>query len=539
MNLFIGNISFMTWGHVAIMISSTVLLLACSKRRRDHFPMAPGKLPLIGHALALADSDKFSAVITKWIAGIGRKEGVFEFNLLGNRWIVLCSTETIMACMKLRPFKIQRAKLLTRAIQSLHGDGLFASEGDQWRQERRIVAPALNHNHVRDFFPSIQLVAQRLIAKWNKVVDEKRDVQAANIDMTAFALDVVGLTILGIDLDTLNHPDTQLAKDVLELFRITMVRTLAPFAYWKTPIVGSYLDGFRQGMQRIVETLTSKVRECRKRKANAEIDGTDITSNTFVEKIIDISEGENARFTNQQVVGNLVIILAAATDTSSNTVSFSLWELANDLELQEELYQEVAEYMQNGKKTPNDVTMDDALECFPRIRSFLFEMLRLKGPGPFLFFEPVESMDFLGKKVDPGDILVTAGPAYPHDPNVKSEVPLGPNGEPPTEFCARRWLSTASSEEEKKDDGSNSQRPKLITPSNREAGFLAFGYGLRICPGRMYAHVEMVTIMVHVLFNFHIAAAKDCPKMTLVSRFTETFAEDLKLTLTKRDNGNE
>ncbi|KAL3934174.1 MAG: hypothetical protein SGBAC_010049 [Bacillariaceae sp.] len=552
------NLDNLTWGHVAVLVTSVIFVLVATKRRRSHFPMAPGKLPLIGHALALADSDMFHSVVKGWAAKVGTKEGIFEFNLLGKRWIVLCSTESVMACMKLRPFKMIRAKILTRSIDSLNGDGIFSSNGDQWRRERRIVAPALNQNHVRDFFPSIQLVSKRLVHKWTKAksADETVDIPAANLDITAFALDIVALSILGMDINTIHHPESQLAKDVMELFRITFLRTLAPIPYWKIPIIGSHLDGFCDGNKRIVKTLTSKVQEYRKRKAE-ETNGTTTTTTTtngttsnnkrnnqtFVEKIIDIAEGEKVQLNDEQVVGNLLTVFVAATDTSSNTVSFSLWELANDLVLQDELYQEVVEYTQGGKKSLDDLTMEDALECFPRLRSFLFEMLRLKGPGPFLFFEPAKTMNFLGKTIDPGDVLVTVGPAYPHDPaTTKCEVPFGPNGESPQAFCPRRWLTTQSEEEEEKkqdddahdDDDSTTLRPKLITPSNRQAGFLAFGHGLRVCPGKMYAHVEMTTIMVHLLHNFRITPAKDCPKMTVVSRFTETFAEDLKLTLASR-----
>ncbi|CAJ1969066.1 unnamed protein product [Cylindrotheca closterium] len=532
----------LTCGHVAILaVSVMFLLVASQRRRRDHFPMAPGKLPLIGHALALADSDKFYSVIQEWIAGVGQQEGIYEFNLLGKRWIVLCSTESVMACLKLRPFKMIRAKILSRSIDSLNGDGIFSSNGDQWRRERRIVGPALNQNHVRDFFPSIQLVAKRLVQKWTKAAAQKVDIPAANLDMTAFALDIVALSILGLDINTIHHPENQLAKDVEELFRITFLRTLVPIPYWKIPIIGPYLDGFREGNQRIVATLMSKVQEYRKRKANDDTSIDNAKNQTFVEKIIDISEGEKVKLNDEQIVGNLLTVFVAATDTASNTVSFSLWELANDLALQDELYQEVIEYTNgSGKRSLDDLTMEDALECFPRLRSFLFEMLRLKGPGPLLFFEPVESMEFLGKTVEPGDVLVTVGPSYPHNKKTtKSEVPFGPNGEPPQEFCARRWLTTEPQEEKKEDVSPTciiGFRPKLIVPSNREAGFLAFGHGLRVCPGKMYAHVEMVTVMVHLLHNFRITPAKDCPKMTVVSRFTETFAEDLKLTLTSRGN---
>lgn len=525
----------LTWAHAAALAVSTVFLLVASRRRRDTWPMAPGNLPLIGHALDLADSDESVTVIKKWVATVGQKEGIFEFRLFGQRWVVCCSTETVMAAFKLRSTKFIRSKILTRSIDSLKATGVFTSEGDQWRKERRIVGPALNQQHVKDFHPSIQTVSQRLVEKWTNIMNKDESVPAANHDITAAALDIVALTILGIDLNTLSHAETQLAKDMLEFFRIIIVRTLAPIQYWKIPIIGPNLDGFRDGNKRIVDTLTRKVQEYRESKAKAEASKNDEDKNQiFLEKIIDISESEKVKFSDKELVGNLLTMFAAGTDTTSNTISTAVWHLANDLELQDDLYQEVVDYLQESNKLPGDLTLEECLDCFPRLRSFLFEILRLKGPTPNNFLEPAEKMEFLGKTIDRGTIVFIVGTSYPFDKNTQSEVPLGPNGEPPQEFCARRWLSTESSasDEEKKDD--IIRRPKLIFPSNREGGFMAFGHGLRACPGRKYAEGEMTTMMIHLLYNFSFNPAKDCPPLRLVTRFTETLDKEMKLNLRPR-----
>jgi len=61
--------------------------------------------------------------------------------------------------------------------------------------------------------------------------------------------------------------------------------------------------------------------------------------------------------------------------------------------LQDELYKE----MLRLDKDLDDLTMEDVLECFPRLRSVFFETLRVKGPAAFLFLERTETLNFHGK----------------------------------------------------------------------------------------------------------------------------------------------
>ena len=65
------------------------------RRRCDRFPIAPGYIPFLGHALSLSDSDEFLNVLNKWTTQVGRN-GVYEFSLFGKRWVVLCTADSFM-----------------------------------------------------------------------------------------------------------------------------------------------------------------------------------------------------------------------------------------------------------------------------------------------------------------------------------------------------------------------------------------------------------------------------------------------------------
>ena len=82
----------------AIPVAISIVLITILLQKwwgSEHFPVAPGGLPFIGQTLSLVNTDEFLVVINKWARDVG-KEGVFEFSLFGQRWVVLCSADVLM-----------------------------------------------------------------------------------------------------------------------------------------------------------------------------------------------------------------------------------------------------------------------------------------------------------------------------------------------------------------------------------------------------------------------------------------------------------
>lgn len=218
--------------------------------------------------------------------------------------------------------------MLANAMASLDADGVFTAEGDKWKKERRIVAPALNKKHVEDYLPSVKLVARRLIKKW-----ETKTEVVASVDAHSCGLDVAALSILGADFDSLNDPDCAMGSALRKMFEVTFLRAMAPIHYWNIPFIGQKLDGGEKCMRTIHETTRSLVEKCRERNAMNQ-EGSQDGNTTFLEKVIALSEGENSKFSDYQVIANLIAVIAGGTDTSGNTLAFCLWELAHNKILQ-------------------------------------------------------------------------------------------------------------------------------------------------------------------------------------------------------------
>jgi cytochrome P450 len=65
-------------------------------------------------------------------------------------------------------------------------------------------------------------------------------------------------------------------------------------------------------------------------------------------------------------------------------------------------------------------------------------------------------------------------------------------------------------------------------------GYLTFGHGLRICPGKELAHMEAVVCVAHVLRAFSLALPDGHPHVKSHTKFTQRPDREISLLLTPR-----
>ncbi len=225
-----------------------------------------------------------------------------------------------------------------------------------------------------------------------------------------------------------------------------------------------------------------------------------------------MSDSENAKMAGERVAGNLVTLILAGTETTSTTLAGCLWEIANNLKLQSELHKDIS---QSGIDLEN-LTFCDVMNGFPRLYSLLYEVLRLKGPAPAIFLEPGERIKIQGELIEPGTMIVAMLRTFGEE--AASEIPTGPKGEGPEQFCPRRWLIAQNGT-----SGQCDGQLAVMNPSNKHCGYMPFGHGVHVCPGAQLAKIKVITGLFCILQKFELSLIPKHPPIRLVSRFTETF----------------
>lgn len=83
-------------------------------------------------------------------------------------------------------------------VALLLGNGLMVSEGEFWKQQRRMIQPAFNYESLGPVAEVIASVNSRLLDKWQRAAEAKEGVNVTR-DVSAMALEVVLRFIFGSD----------------------------------------------------------------------------------------------------------------------------------------------------------------------------------------------------------------------------------------------------------------------------------------------------------------------------------------------------
>jgi cytochrome P450 len=510
-----------------------------SLQKKRPWPFVPGWIPLLGHMHQVGSIRNMATKFEEWADKYGSETGVYEMDLTGDKFITVCREDTAMELLKLRPFVLQRQLKEREALNSIGGTGLFAAEQDQWKMEHKLVRPALNHSNVQEYLDVMSQMADRLVKKWSDQCDETTTtattfVRNIQVDLGNIAADSISVTTLDQDFDFLNHPESREAQDVQKLMGAFILRAFSPFAYWRVPVIGQYLDGTGFAIDRVSKMMNQVIRNYERDhasssgssngdgKGNGE-ESKDASSGssskkTFLSKLYDVMHSEKTKLSHERVIGNIVTLFLAGTDTTSKTLAFALYLFARDTELQKQLQTEVAGV---DLKT---ATLQDLFERLPRLKSFLHEVHRMYGV-PFIALQADREVTFCGTKLPKGTNFMLLMKYIGNQKGAPSkDVPLGPNGEVPSEFCSTRYLVKDP------DTGHLS----TLTPSTKAGGFMVFGHGMRSCPGRTYSEAFSYLLLASLLQTFNVELAPNHPEPKM--EFDIVMVPDcgVSLQLTKR-----
>jgi cytochrome P450 len=186
-------------------------------------------------------------------------------------------------------------------------------------------------------------------------------------------------------------------------------------------------------------------------------------------------------------------LFLAGTDTTSKALLTAFYLLAENEELQHQLRLEA------DGVTLQDTDINGLFSKAPRIKSLLHEVHRCYAT-PLIGLEVTQPIPYGGSTLPAGSIALILS-HYINETN--PDVPLGPNETPPTEFDPQRWLVV--------EGGS-------VTCPAPGTGFVLprFGFGVRVCPGRLYTEALSTLILIESLQDLDMRLAAGHPKAKFI-----------------------
>lgn len=327
------------------------------------------------------------------------------------------------------------------------GRGLLTSDGKLWREQRRIVAASFKPPAVDALVPVFAGAAETTMRGWSdgKIVDLASQATATTMRVIADAL-------FGGEPRLTSRESMSHIAAALEAFSEARIQALLGLPV--IPLSAKARAG-RRGQTFLRQTLGDVVQNRR-----------DGGSDDFLSKLIrTLDERFDPAEAHALAVDNAATFYLAGHETTANALTWTLFLLSEQPELQERAGEEACQALAENDRDPH---LTDRL---PLLRNILEESLRLYPPVP-RFDRQAVAPDRLGsEEVAPGDV-VSIWPWLIHRHKALWDDP--------DSFNEERFTASAKN-------------------GRHRFQYLPFGGGPRLCVGARFATVEALTILAYWL----------------------------------------
>lgn len=370
------------------------------------------------------------------------------------------------------------------------GNGLLTAEGDEWRLQRRTLAPLFSPRHVTGFLEAMAAAAEAMVARWERRGEGARlDI---GLDMTRVTLDVLERTIFTHGLA--RDPDA-LGAAITRYFEA--VGPVDPLDIFGLPAWLPRLGRLRaRSTVRFLETVVNELIEARRRLIS---EGGEAPRDLMT-LLLEASDPETGKGLGEyEVKANIITFIGAGHETTANTLTWTLYLLSQDLDARARVEQEVDEVLGEGPIT------QAGIERLAFTRAVIEEALRLYPPVPFLSRAALEE-DRIGRHRIPKGSVVVMPPFVLHRHRTLWDDPDA--------FIPERFL------------------PEARSRIDRFA-YLPFGAGPRVCIGASFALQEALVVLAAIVRRVRL----DLPaghRATPLHRITLRPEEGLRMRLSRR-----
>ena len=243
---------------------------------------------------------------------------------------------------------------------------LFALEGSEWKNMRAKLTPTFTSGKMKMMFETLSKVADGMIDFLDKTVVEKTDIEMKEL-LSQFTTEVISSVAFGIETKCIDNPTSE--------FRRLANRVFDP-PKWET-VKFLFMNAFQDMSKKLGLTFNNQestdfflgiIKSTVKYREENKVERND-----FLQLLLQIKNSENGSgMTIEDMAAQSFVFFLAGFETSSSTMTFTLYELALNQDIQERLRDEIEEVI---AENDNEITYEAIMQM--KYLDMVFNGIRL------------------------------------------------------------------------------------------------------------------------------------------------------------------
>lgn len=377
-------------------------------------------------------------------------------------------------------------------LEFLMGTGVFVSNGELWRKQRRMLDPAFNQARIQDVFPLMRQATEEMVARFRAHPDGA--VHPIDEETTHVTADIIFRTIY-------SRPLT--GEESRRIFRAFARFQELAYAQgvWQMAGVPNWLSPGRFFARRHARVIRDLLDRSVQDRVDEKASDRSIERKDILASLLDATDPVSGeKFTRKDLVDQISVLFLAGHETSASVLAWALYLIAKRPDIQDRLHAEsVAAF---GDRAPEFSDM----RRLKLARDTFRETLRLYPPVSFMSRDATEPTEMRDKHIEPGEMIFVSPWLIQRHTSLWDR---------PDVFDPDRFSDPASKE---------SQR----------SAYVPFSAGPRVCLGASFAMQEGILILAYLARHFRFEALEDhVPKP--IARLTLRSENGVRLRVFRRN----
>ncbi|KAH8879816.1 cytochrome P450 3A5 [Thozetella sp. PMI_491] len=438
-----------------------------------HLPTPEGAQFAIGHFGRQLMAPSPIELYVKWAKQFPDTPLIRHLGPLNKVVVLINGIEAHREVFQTNCYSFEKPAFFHRFISEIAGTGLLFSEGHEHMRQKKIVTRVFTTPYVRRTLPVFQENASLLTRYIDKACLQRgKGVIELQTMYSKAAMDIIGKTALGVDLENLVSPvlkmdflqcyhrmfessPTSMAIAILNSY--IPIRRLLPFVKANT----NYADASGEVKRMLRQCAQDRALEMKDAEKGE-------SSRCLLTYMLETNE-----LTDDEIIGHLLNSLSAGHETISGAMSWGTLMLARNPDIQDKLRAEVQDLL-SQKPVPEY----SDIESMKYMQNFIREILRFFSPAVASHREAVRDVTICGQYIPKGTHVVFCPETTNH-----STAIWGPTAD---DFDPDRWNN-------------------LTGDAGTPYSVMSFGNGPRLCIGKTYALVEMKVLFIEVISKFRFS----------------------------------